>query len=106
MILSRSLSGTTPDRHTPLPVLDYYNNSENLRGNVYSLEGTVKHRDRISDDAQIITLIVQTPSEELPLPVLIPNNIGPSNIEPGFILNLVVEVNADGIPQATKMLEL
>ncbi|QQL43897.1 hypothetical protein [Sulfuriroseicoccus oceanibius] len=106
MIASRSLSGDTPDRQTPLPVLDYYNNSENLRGNVYSLQGTVKHRDRITGDSQLITLMVQTPSEERPMPVIIPGDIGATNIEPGFVLNMIVEVNAEGIPQATKILEL
>ena len=96
--------GRKPD-HPPLNIRDYQTNSLSLRGNFYLLEGSVDRRDRVTNQGQIITLVTGAANDGATLPVFIPPGLKGANIESGYRLQMVVEINKDGMPEAREILE-
>ena len=92
------VSGKRQVDYPALNVNDFRNNSLSLRGNRYTVEGTVDRRDRVTAAGQLITLAVAGPAGDEPLPVLIPAGLKDANIEGGYRMKFVVKVNLDGIP--------
>lgn len=95
-LLGRS---STPD-FPPLNVEDFRKNSLALRGNSYLVEGTVDRRDRVTAKGQIITLLPGPDGKDAPIPVFLPAGLKGDNIESGYRLRAVVEINQDGLPEA------
>ena len=89
----------------PLNVDDFKRNSLSLRGNKYFLEGTVDRRDRVTSGGQIITLFPGIDSKVNPIPVFLPAGLQGDNIEPGYTLRAVVEINKDGLPEARNIVK-
>ena len=99
------LGRTRQPDHPPMNVADYVRNSLSLRGNRYLLEGAVDRRDRVTANGQIITLLTGANADGPPVPVMLPPGLKGANIEAGYRLRLIVEINKDGIPEAQSILE-
>jgi hypothetical protein len=80
-----------------LPVPDYLQNSNSLRGNVYKIEGTVLQSLQWSPTAGRL-FSVEVGSEVLP--VLVPRDFNSVNIERGQRFNFKVEVGDGGVLKA------
>ena len=96
--------GSQPD-YPALNVEDFKKNSLALRGNTYFLEGTVDRRDRVTAQGQIITLISGPEGSGHAIPVLLPAGLKGDNIESGYRLRVVVEINQDGLPEARSIVK-
>ena len=96
--------GSAPD-YPPLNVEDFRKNSLSLRGNTYLLEGTVDRRDRVTAKGQIITLLPGPDGKEAPIPLFLPAGLKGDNIESGYRLRAVVEINQDGLPEARSIVK-
>jgi hypothetical protein len=96
--------GSTP-AYPPLNIEDFRKNSLSQRGNTYYLEGTVDRRDRVTAQGQIITLLPGPDGKEPPIPVLLPAGLKGDNIESGYRLRAVVEINQDGLPEARSIVK-
>jgi len=89
--------------HPALSLEELRSNSLQLRDNLYSLEGTVNRRERVTADGQFLSLSVMHNGREEPVPVLIPSSVPSQNIESGYRLRMVVRINAQGIPEAEQI---
>jgi hypothetical protein len=78
---------------TPLPVPDYLQNSNSLRGNVYKLEATVSESLQWSPTIRLFS--VEAGGEMLP--VLVPPQFNSVNIERGQRFFFKLEVGDHGI---------
>lgn len=83
---------------TALPVQDYLQNSNSLRGNVYKLEGTIAAALEWSPVAGRL-FSVDVASGDV-LPILVPPNFNHVNIERGQRYNFKIEVGEKGILKA------
>jgi len=82
---------------TPLPVHDYLENSNSLRGNVYKLEATIAKSIEWSPTAgRLFSVEV---GEEV-LPILVPPQFNPLNIERGQRYRFKLEVGDKGVLRA------
>ena len=99
------VSGKRQVDYPVLSINDFRNNSLSLRGNRYTLEGTVDRRDRVTNTGQIITLNVPNAAggDPEPVPVLIPSGVKDANIEGGYHMKFVVRVNQAGIPEVEEI---
>jgi len=82
---------------SPLPVQDYIQNSNSLRGNVYKLEATVTQSLEYSPTGGRL-FSVDAAGEELP--ILVPPKFNSINIERGQRFIFKLEVSDKGILQA------
>ena len=82
---------------SPLPITDYLQNSNSLRGNVYKIEGTVLQSLSWSPIGGRL-FSVEVGSEVLP--VLVPPNFSSVNIERGQRFNFKIEVGDRGVLKA------
>jgi hypothetical protein len=82
---------------SPLPVADYLQNSNSLRGNVYKLEGSISQALQWSATAGRL-FSVEVGSEVLP--ILVPPNFNSVNIERGQRFNFKIEVGDRGVLKA------
>jgi len=82
---------------SPLPVQDYLQNSNSLRGNIYKLEATVTQSLEYSPGGGRL-FSVDAGGEELP--VLVPPKFNNINIERGQRFFFKIEVSDKGILQA------
>ena len=82
---------------SPLPIEDYLQNSNSLRGNVYKIEGTVSQALQWSPTGGRLYSI-EVGGEILP--VLVPPDFNSVNIERGQRFNLKIEVGDRGILKA------
>ena len=80
---------------TSLPVQDYLQNANSLRGNVYKLEGTIVKQLEWSQTAGRL-FSVDAPAGEV-LPVLVPADLSRVNIERGQRFFFKIEVGDKGI---------
>jgi len=82
---------------SPLPVADYLQNSNSLRGNVYKIEGTVGQSLQWSaTGGRLFSIEV---GDEV-LPVLVPPGFNSVNIERGQKFNFKIEVGDRGVLKA------
>ncbi len=82
---------------SPLPVADYLQNSNSLRGNVYKIEGTVAQALQWSPTGgRLFSIEVGTEV----LPVLVPTDFNSVNIERGQRFNFKIEVGDRGVLKA------
>ena len=79
---------------SPLPIPDYLQNSNSLRGNVYKIEGTVSQALQWSPTAGRLYSIEV--GDEV-LPVLVPPDFKSVNIERGQRFNFKIEVGDRGV---------
>jgi hypothetical protein len=85
---------------TPLPVRDYLENANSLRGNVYRLEGTVSKSLEWSPTAgRLFSVDVDTSANGDVLPLLIPPRFNHVNIERGQRFQFKIEVGERGVLQ-------
>ena len=82
---------------TPLPIPDYLQNSNSLRGNVYKLDAVIGQSLQWSPTVGRL-FSVETNGEVLP--VLVPPQFNSVNIEKGQRFNIKVEVGDHGILRA------
>lgn len=82
---------------TPLPVADYMQNSNSLRGNFYKLDATVVQPLQWSPSVGRL-FSVEVNGEELP--VLVPSQFNSVNIEKGQRFFFKIEVGDHGILRA------
>jgi hypothetical protein len=82
---------------SPLPIQDYLQNSNSLRGNIYKLEATVTQSLEYSPSGGRL-FSVDVGGEEVP--VLVPPKFNSINIERGQRFFFKVEVSDKGILQA------
>ena len=84
----------------PLPVDEVFSNANSLRGNEYSVEGKV---DRVEsrDSGLGVSLIVESEGEELPLFILIPEEVATVNIDRDVDYAFQVRFGKGGVPIAT-----
>jgi len=81
-----------------LSVSEYLKNANSLRGNVYSLKGTVEERLKWTPDrGRLVSLDVENGATSSPVPVLIPQEFGHVNIDRGATMGFVVKVGRDGL---------
>ena len=84
-----------------LPVRDYLENANSLRGNVYKLDATVvKQLEWSSTSGRLFS--VDAPGGEV-LPILVPANFGSLNIERGQRFLFKIEVGDKGILKAQEV---
>lgn len=79
---------------SPLPVGDYLQNSNSLRGNIYKIEGTIAQSLQWSATGGRL-FSVEVGSEVLP--VLVPPGFNSTNIERGQRFNFKIEVGDRGV---------
>lgn len=96
--------GSKPD-YPSLNAEDFQKNSLALRGNSYLVEGTVDRRDRVTSAGQIITLLTGPEGSGHAIPVLLPAGLKGDNIESGYRLRVVVEINQNGLPEARSIVK-
>jgi hypothetical protein len=82
---------------SPLPVADYLQNSNSLRGNVYKIEGTVTQALQWSPTGGRL-FSVEVGNDVLP--VLVPPGFNSVNIERGQRFNMKIEVGDRGVLRA------
>jgi hypothetical protein len=82
---------------SPLPVQDYLQNSNSLRGNAYKIEGTITQSLEYSPTGGRLFSVDDGGDE---LPVLVPPKFNNINIERGQKFFFKVEVSDKGILQA------
>jgi len=97
------LTRTDSQSYSALNIEEFRQNSAAMRGNQYELEGTVARRDRVTNDGQVITLTVRHEGRDEPIQVLIPTDTTSQNIEVGYRLRFVVEINEQGWPRAVRV---
>ncbi len=82
---------------SPLPVADYLQNSNSLRGNVYKIDGTVSQSLQWSPTGgRLFSIEVGNDV----LPVLVPPDFNSVNIERGQRFNFKIEVGDRGVLKA------
>ena len=79
---------------TPLPVADYMENSNSLRGNVYKLEGTISQSIEWSPTAGRL-FSVEAGGEMLP--ILFPPALNPINLDRGQRYFFKIQVGDKGV---------
>lgn len=89
----------------PLPVDAFRNNANSLRGNVYSVEGTV-HAIRPQDSGKFVHLRVQERGIENHVFVVVPNTLNTVNIEREQQYAFKVEIKKGGIPETQELVRL
>lgn len=84
------------------PVAEYLQSSSPLRGNSYRLSGAVLNSLAWSPSSGRL-ISVQPAGHDAPVPVLLPPELGESNIQKGQRFHFLVEVRENGILHATGM---
>lgn len=89
--------GSDPYRTlTPLPVQDYLDNANSLRGNVYKLDAVVaKSLDWSPTAGRLFSVDINSSSDVLP--ILIPPQFNHVNVERGQRFHFKIEVAEKGI---------
>ena len=85
---------------TPLPIEDIYSGANSLRGNEYTVEGTIDSREP-RDSGLGITLLVDSDGSEEPVFIVVPPDVATINIERNSRYSFKVRVGEGGIPIAT-----
>jgi hypothetical protein len=94
-----ALKGTVTDPFralAPFPVLDYLQNSNSLRGNVYKLDGVVSEQLHYSKSARLISVEVNGE----PVSLIVPAELRDVNVQKGQRLLFKVEVGDKGVLKA------
>ncbi len=87
-----------------LKLVDYLENANSLRGNVYRVAGTVEERIKWTPDkGRLISLDVSQGSTKSPVPVLVPDEFSQTNIERGAEMSFLVKVGQGGLLIAEKL---
>ena len=91
-------SRSVPFRAVPyLNPVDYYENSNSLRGNTYQLEGVIANALGSSQDkGRLFSLRIQSDGNVWPLPILVPPGYQILNIQRGQKYRIKVNVNDQG----------
>lgn len=92
---------------TQLPVSDFIENSNSLRGNEYVVEGTLDEKLRwTSDRGQVVSLKVKGDSGENFVPIEVPASLSSVNIEREQRYAFKVKLRQGGIPVAVDISRL
>jgi hypothetical protein len=90
-------AGGTPYRTAPeFPVEEYLTTSSSLRGNAYRLTGTVLNSIAWSPQSGRL-ISVEPASSDSPVPIVVPAELGETNIQKGQRFHFLVEVRENGI---------
>lgn len=84
---------------TPLPVRDYLENSNSMRGNTYKMEATIESSIEVSRSGGRL-FSVNVVSENSLVPVLVPPQFNHVNIERGQRYFFKIEVGEKGVLRA------
>mgnify|MGYP002529802545 FL=1 len=84
----------------PLPMEEVYSNANSLRGNEYTVEGTVDRREP-RDSGLGISIVVDSDGEKLPLFIIVPDDVATINIERDVAYAFKVRFGEGGVPIAT-----
>lgn len=91
----------------PLSVEDFKENGNSLRGNEYSIEGTIDEKLRwTTSRGQVVSLRVKTEKGEEPIGIEIPPSFNNLNIEREQRYSMRIKVRQGGIPVATAVTRL
>ena len=83
-----------------LPMEEVYSNANSLRGNEYTVEGTVDRRES-RDSGLGISIVVDSEGEKLPLFIIVPDDVATINIERGVTYAFMIRFGKGGVPIAT-----
>ncbi len=83
-----------------LPIEEVFSNANSLRGNEYTVEGKVDRREP-RDSGLGISIIVESAGEELPLFIIVPDDVAEINIERDISYAFKVRFGEGGVPIAT-----
>ncbi len=90
-------AGGTPYRTAPeFPVEEYLTTSSSLRGNAYRLNGTVLNSIAWSPQSGRL-ISVEPAGSDSPVPIVVPAELGETNIQKGQRSHFLVEVRENGI---------
>lgn len=96
-------SSNKPYRAVPdFPTEEYLKTSTALRGNTYRLSGAVLNSIAWSPEKGRL-ISVQPTGSDSPIPVVIPPDLGQTNIQKGQRFHFLVEVRESGILYATEL---
>jgi hypothetical protein len=85
---------------SPLPVKDYLENANSIKGNTYRLEALV---DKTLEVAPAVGRLFSVESGGDVLPLLVPATLNGTNIERGQKLHFKVQVNEKGLLVASEI---
>ncbi len=96
-------SSGKPYRTAPeFPAEQYLEESSSLRGNTYRLSGSVINSIAWSPtEGRLIS--VQVSGSNSPVPLVIPANLGDTNVQKGQRFDFLVEVRENGVLYATSL---
>ena len=83
-----------------LPIEDIYSNANSLRGNEYRVVGSV-YRRGARDSGLGVSIMVDSGSEELPLFIIVPEDVANFNIDRDVTYAFKVRIGEGGVPIAT-----
>jgi hypothetical protein len=86
---------------TPLPISDMLANGNSLRGNEYSVEGTVSERWAKSS-GQVVSVRVKTDTGTEIIGIMVPKSV-PGNVERELKYAFKVRIEQGGVPVATEV---
>jgi hypothetical protein len=79
---------------------EVYTNANSLRGNEYTVEGTVDRREP-RDSGLGISILVDSEGEKLPLFIIVPDAVATINIERDVTYAFKIRFGEGGVPIAT-----
>ncbi|MBE2180375.1 MAG: hypothetical protein IAE97_07880 [Chthoniobacterales bacterium] len=95
-------AGTPYRTAAEFPVEEYLTTSTSLRGNSYRLSGAVLNSITWSpDEGRLVS--VQPTGSQSPIPLVIPADLGETNIQKGQRFHFLVEVRESGILYVTSL---
>lgn len=98
-LLLQGKKGQTFDA-PPLPIEEVFSNANSLKGNEYTVQGKVDRREP-RDTGLGISIIVESGGEELPLFIIVPEEVAAINIERDVSYVFKVRFGKGGVPIAT-----
>ena len=85
-----------------LNVEAFLQNGNSLRGNNYTVEGLVDEKLRWnSENGRVVSLMVKSATGDIPIPVMVPQNLKQINIERNQRYSFKVTFEKGGVPIAT-----
>ncbi|MEM9080480.1 MAG: hypothetical protein AAGC74_07315 [Verrucomicrobiota bacterium] len=89
----------------PLPVADFQNNANSMRGNLHSVQGRI-HSITPRDNGKFIHLIVDDAGQEKHIPIVVPDTLTGTNLyrEQNYAFEVTVEEG--GILMASALRQL
>ncbi len=87
-----------------LDAVSYSESAKSFQGGVYLVEGTLDDMlDATSTQGRLVTLVVSSSRGAIPIPVLVPQNLGSFNLQKGQALKIKVKGINRGLLKAEKI---